>query len=705
MSTVWQNQYRRLTSSTASSSAKRSSSSENLGKAVTSGFPPQHQMAKKRPALANVTNQRPQGFTANNRNSFSDSSKIVPCTTKIVSIKKGGPASNAHGSFSMTSEPATSFVKPSVVASSKNVFPQRTGTLVAALAPSRMDVSPTQSDGFTVSMDDSMSTCDSLKSPEVEYLDNNEIVNSIEKKTAYKLCISENVETPGIVCKRDILTNMVLGDDIIDVDGNLMDPQSCATIACDIYKHLRASEMKKRPSTDFMERVQKDINANMRAILIDWLVEVAEEYRLVPETLYLTVNYIDRYLSGNVMDRQRLQLLGVACMMIASKYEEICAPQVEEFCYITDNTYFKDEVLEMESAVLNYLKFEMTAPTVKCFLRRFVRAAQGMVVHEAQSLQLECLANYIAELSLLEYSMLCYAPSLIAASTIFLAKYILAPANRPWNSTLRHYTQYQPSDLHDCVMALHNLCCSSYNSSLPAVREKYSQHKYKFAAKKHCPPSIPPEFFQHHCFMTKKTSFDMLSAIELACSLVVVDGIPMMQFANKLKSGPLERGLKLQLIKDIAQECGLEWDRDSKSFEQKLHKIPRPSAPEIHGAITSGEDNNEKEPFYYKSIPSLCQSQSWHQETTSDAPPIDARAKVQKDTRKTDHQDEFGGNPKQKPKSVRRRIPKPRPGIDKVANSQTNGSENKTSKVTSQHDGEVGDRQHLKNLTRRKHDE
>ncbi|KAJ9166692.1 hypothetical protein P3X46_021402 [Hevea brasiliensis] len=254
--------------------------------------------------------------------------------------------------------------------------------------------------------------------------------------------------------------------------------------------------MKKRPSIDFMERIQKDINASMRAILIDWLVEVAEEYRLVPDTLFLTVNYIDRYLSGNVMNRQKLQLLGVACMMIAAKYEEICAPQVEEFCYITDNTYFREEVLEMESAVLNYLKFEMTAPTAKCFLRRFVRAAQG--IYEVPSMQLECLANYITELSLLEYSMLGYAPSLIAASAIFLAKYILLPSRRPWNSTLQHYTLYQPSDLCECAKDLHRLCCNNHNSTLPAIREKYSQHKYKFVAKKYCPPpSIPQEFFHN----------------------------------------------------------------------------------------------------------------------------------------------------------------------------------------------------------------
>ncbi|GMQ01932.1 hypothetical protein CsSME_00048386 [Camellia sinensis var. sinensis] len=237
------------------------------------------------------------------------------------------------------------------------------------------------------------------------------------------------------------------------------------------------------PRTDLVERIQGDINASMRAILIDWLVEishlvtschgillwVAEEYSLVPETLFLTVNYIDRYLSGNVIQRQRLQLLGVACMMIAAKYEEICAPQVEEFCYVADNTYFKKEVLQMESSVLNYLKFEMSAPTARCFLTWFVRAAQG--INEVPSMQLDYLANYLTELSLLEYGMLCYT------------------------LTLRHCTLYKPSDLRDCVKAIHRLFCNIHSSSLPGIREKYSQHKYKFVAKKNCPSSIPQEFF------------------------------------------------------------------------------------------------------------------------------------------------------------------------------------------------------------------
>ncbi|XP_073059707.1 cyclin-A1-4-like [Primulina eburnea] len=487
---------RSVTSATTSSLAKRHASlyaGDNHGK-VASGA-----AGKKRPALVNITNQsHGSGSIYPSRGCPPESSKIVPCTAKLVSIKKKGSLSSTNVNISGAAPPPSSLVKQNDDPLEKVIsFPKSDVLLYKTnlvFVPQTMNICPDQSDGFSVSMDESMSTCDSLNSPDIEYRDNNEIeaIYSIERKASNMLFISEHVDIAENACKRDVLAAIESNDRIVDVDGNLDDPQLCATIACDIYKHLKASEAKKRPATNFMERVQKDINSSMRAILVDWLVEVAEEYRLVPDTLYLTVNYIDRYLSGNVMDRQRLQLLGVACMMIASKYEEICAPQVEEFCYITDNTYFKEDVLQMESAVLNYLKFEMTAPTTKCFLRRFVRVAQG--IDEAPSLQLECLANYIAELSLIEYNMLCFAPSLIAASSIFLAKFILVPSKKPWNPTLQHYTLYQVSELHDCVWALHGLCCNTQNSNLPAIREKYSQHKYKFVAKKYC-PSIPAEFF------------------------------------------------------------------------------------------------------------------------------------------------------------------------------------------------------------------
>ena len=90
---------------------------------------------------------------------------------------------------------------------------------------------------------------------------------------------------------------------------------------------------------------QSLINKSMRAILVDWLVEVAEEYNLVPETLFLTINYIDRFLSSSVtIDPSKLQLVGVSCMLIASKLEEIYPPEIAEFVYITNATYTSNEV-------------------------------------------------------------------------------------------------------------------------------------------------------------------------------------------------------------------------------------------------------------------------------------------------------------------------------------------------------------------------
>ncbi|KAK4758441.1 hypothetical protein SAY87_019742 [Trapa incisa] len=158
------------------------------------------------------------------------------------------------------------------------------------------------------------------------------------------------------------------------------------------------------------------------------------------------------------------------------------------------NLYDDCCVLQMESLVLSYLKYELTTPTVNCFLRWFVWAAHGF--KEVPSVQLECLAQYFAELSLLDYSMLCYAPSIVAASAVFLAKFMLNPKMKPWNSELGCYTLYRPSDLYGCVKALHHLCQSGQNSNVTAVRQKYSQHKYTFVAKKYCPPSIPGNFFE-----------------------------------------------------------------------------------------------------------------------------------------------------------------------------------------------------------------
>jgi hypothetical protein len=152
-------------------------------------------------------------------------------------------------------------------------------------------------------------------------------------------------------------------------DNVLMD---CEEYAADIVRHLRQLEQVNRAKHSYLKQ-QQDITSTMRSILVDWLVEVSEEYKLHSETLYLAVNYTDRFLSKMSVLRGKLQLLGTAAMYIAAKYEEIFPPDVAEFVYITDDTYTKQQVLRMEHLILKVLNFHMNAPTANCFLLHFLR--------------------------------------------------------------------------------------------------------------------------------------------------------------------------------------------------------------------------------------------------------------------------------------------------------------------------------------------
>ncbi|WOG98970.1 hypothetical protein DCAR_0418316 [Daucus carota subsp. sativus] len=281
----------------------------------------------------------------------------------------------------------------------------------------------------------------------------------------------------------------------VDFGEKFDDPQMCSAYVSDVYEYLKQMEMetKRRPMMNYIEQVQKDVTSNMRGVLVDWLVEVSLEYKLLPETLYLAISYVDRYLSVNVLNRQKLQLLGVSSFLIASKYEEIKPKNVADFVDITDNTYSQQEVVKMEADLLKTLKFEMGSPTVKTFLGRFIRAVQENP--DVPKLKFEFLANYLAELSLLDYGCLEFVPSLIAASVTFLARFTIRPNVNPWSIALQKCSGYKSKDLKECVLLLHNLQMGRRGGSLSAVRDKYKKHKFKCVSTLSPAPEIPDSIF------------------------------------------------------------------------------------------------------------------------------------------------------------------------------------------------------------------
>jgi len=259
----------------------------------------------------------------------------------------------------------------------------------------------------------------------------------------------------------------------LDTQHGTVDIDSEPEYSQDIYKYLREAELKHMPKWNYMSK-QPDISHNMRAILVDWLVEVAEEYKLQTETLYLAVGYIDRFLSFMSVQRGKLQLVGTAAMFIASKYEEIYPPDVGEFVYITDDTYNKRQVLRMEHLVLKVLGFDLSVPSSHLFVNQLAKFSKT----EERTTH---LAMYLNELSLLAgHHFLRFPPSLTAAASLALARHTVG--NEAWPEELMKSSSYSMDDLQECLLLLHQLHTEVETSPQQAIREKYKQAKYHAVA-------------------------------------------------------------------------------------------------------------------------------------------------------------------------------------------------------------------------------
>lgn len=246
--------------------------------------------------------------------------------------------------------------------------------------------------------------------------------------------------------------------------------QSVAEYAPEIADQLFHDEAVFLPRADYME-AQQDINGKMRAILVDWLVEVHMKYRLRPETLFLAVNLIDRYMSLLPVLRRRLQLLGVVAMFVAAKFEEIDPPKATDFVYITDNTYSKDELFQMECNMLSTLEFQVVVPTAAHFVNQFVKANGCENPRHAE------VIKYIMELALLDLRMIRHKPSHLVAAAVLLSNELFGRA-MPWPEHMVQISRHSDAELRVCCEELRQLLRQAPSQQLQAVRKKYmlAQH-------------------------------------------------------------------------------------------------------------------------------------------------------------------------------------------------------------------------------------
>jgi len=253
-----------------------------------------------------------------------------------------------------------------------------------------------------------------------------------------------------------------------NIDERDRDEPLCVTdYVQDMYEHFSKREEETSVRPGFMD-IQPHINSGMRAILVDWLVEVHLKFRLGSETLFLTINLIDRFLEKREVTRAKLQLVGVTCLLIAAKYEEIYPPELRELVYICDRAYSKEQILEMEEVVLKALNYGVTIPSAHAFLVRFLKAAHA----DKKMVQLAC---YILDGTLQSYKLLQFLPSQLAAAAVLIAR--SHSGRHPWSPTLLKYARYCEEDIIPVARAI-LAEKEAAPEDLRAVNKKYSSSRF-----------------------------------------------------------------------------------------------------------------------------------------------------------------------------------------------------------------------------------
>eukprot|EP00096_Caligus_rogercresseyi_P008194 TRINITY_DN2665_c0_g1_i1.p1 TRINITY_DN2665_c0_g1~~TRINITY_DN2665_c0_g1_i1.p1 ORF type:complete len:486 (-),score=133.87 TRINITY_DN2665_c0_g1_i1:639-2096(-) len=263
----------------------------------------------------------------------------------------------------------------------------------------------------------------------------------------------------------------ILPEGVKDFDlENAQDPNQCSLYAAQIFAYYKSREEQFAVSDYMKEGIHPEINETMRSILVDWLVEVQESFELNHETLYTSVKIFDLYLSltKRPIKKDELQLIGATACLIACKVDERLPPALDDFVYVCDDAYSREQIIVMERKIIATVKFDVGYPLSYRFLRRYGRVC-------SVPMSILTLARFILEMSLMEYefNIVGMSESKLAASSLVLAFKI--HGIRGWEETLAYYSGYSPAkDLRDIVHKLLKIIDKPRRPNLKTIRDKYS---------------------------------------------------------------------------------------------------------------------------------------------------------------------------------------------------------------------------------------
>lgn len=248
--------------------------------------------------------------------------------------------------------------------------------------------------------------------------------------------MKQALERQAAVQRGELAPEIAAHDDELALMGldpdEVRDTSMVAEYSKEIFEYMSRCEARTMANPNYMD-FQGEIRWHMRATLVDWLMQVHMRYHMMPETLWIAINVVDRFLSARVVSLAKLQLVGVTAMFVAAKYEEILAPSVDEFVFMTESGYTREEILKGERIILSTLNFNVSSYcSPYSWVRRISKA-------DDYDIQTRTLAKFLMELTLFDHRFLRAKPSLIAATAMFLSKKMLGGQ---WNESFVYYSNF-----------------------------------------------------------------------------------------------------------------------------------------------------------------------------------------------------------------------------------------------------------------------
>ncbi|CAD6900996.1 unnamed protein product [Tilletia controversa] len=253
-------------------------------------------------------------------------------------------------------------------------------------------------------------------------------------------------------------------------EEDVNDPLMVAEYHDEIFDYLKVLELKTMPTPDYMD-MQRDINWNLRGVLADWMIDIHTKFRLLPETLYLSFNLLDRFLSKRTIYMSKLQLVGITAMFISAKFEECLCPAISNFIYVTDSGYTEEEILRAERYMLRVLEYDLSYPNPIHFLRRISKA-------DGYDTQTRTVAKFFMEISGVDHRLLHAQPSLIAASAFWAARLVLERG--AWTPTFVHYSSYSVPELLGTAEIMLDFVCRPVEHA--QFHKKYASKRFMRAS-------------------------------------------------------------------------------------------------------------------------------------------------------------------------------------------------------------------------------